>query len=138
MICKPAMNVPMRHLFSLIGIFLPAAAFAAEVPVRLAAGGKPPAEVVVAESASEPTRKTAETLAAQLKKITHAAFEVRIGDGASGIVVGTVRDFPNLAGELPREPKEDERETYRLRSHEQGLWLIGTTELAVEHAVWPL
>lgn len=134
----PAKRVAIRRLLIFVGLLLCVmpTAFAADVPVRLAAGGKPLVPIIVAESASEPTRKTAQTLATQLKKITNATFEVRAGDGASGIVVGMVRDFPMLAGELPREPKEDERETYRLRSHERGVWLIGTTELAVEHAVW--
>ncbi len=128
----------IRRLISFVGLllFVMPTALAADVSVRLAAEGKPLVPIIVAESASEPTRKAAQTLAAQLKRIIEAAFEVRVGDGDSGLVVGTVRDFPKLAGELPHEPKEDERETYRLRSHERGLWLIGTTELAVEHAVW--
>lgn len=128
----------IRRLRSFVGLllFVAPTAFAADVPARLAAEGKPLVPIIVAESASEPTRKTAQTLAAQLKRITDAAFEVRVGDGDRGIVIGTVRDFPKLANDLPREPKEDEREMYRLRSHERGVWLIGTTELAVEHAVW--
>lgn len=130
------MSVSIRRLLTFVGLLLPAASFAADIPVRLAADGKPLIPIVVANSATDPTRKSAQTLAAHLKKITDAVFEVQVGEGASGIVVGTVRDFPKLMGELPREPKEDERETYRLRSHVRGLWLIGTTELAVEHAVW--
>jgi hypothetical protein len=49
-----------------------------------------------------------------------------------------VRDFPKFADDLTREPKAEEREMYLQRSHERGVWLIGTTELAVEHAVWDL
>lgn len=121
MIRRFSMSGLIRRLISLVGLLLPAASFAADAPVRFAADGKPLVPIIVAESASEPTRKTAQTLAAQLKRITDAAFEVRVGDGDIGIVIGTVRDFPKLAGDLPREPKEDERETYRLRSHEPGL-----------------
>jgi hypothetical protein len=47
-----------------------------------------------------------------------------------------VRDFPKQAGDLPREPQDDEREIYLLRSDETGVKLIGATDLAVEHAVW--
>ena len=132
------MSFPIRRLLSFVGLLLPAASIAADVPAKLAADGKPLALIVVAESASEATRKIAQTLAARLQKITDAKFEVRTSDGASGIVVGTVRDFPKLADELPLVPRDDEREIYRLRSYERGVWLIGTTELAVEHAVWDL
>jgi len=128
----------IRRLLAFVGLLLPGASFAADVPARLVSDGKPLAPIIVAESVSEPTRKAARTLAAQLKRITDAAFEVRVGDGATGIVVGTVRDFPTLAGDLPRELRDDEREVYVLRSHERGLWVIGTTDLAVEHAVWDL
>ncbi len=123
-------------LVAFAGLLLPDKLFAEDVTKLLAAGGKPLVPIVVAESASEATRRTAQTLAMQLGRITDATFEVQDGDGASGIAVGTVRDFPQLADELPREPNDNEREMYRLQSHERGVWLIGTTELAVEHAVW--
>lgn len=130
------MIVLIRRLLLFAGLLLPTASIAADTPAKLAADGRSLIPIVVAESASEATRKAAQTLAAQLQKITDAVFNVRAGDGASGIVIGTVRDFPKLAGELPHVPNDDEREIYRLRSHEGGVWLIGTTELAVEHAVW--
>lgn len=128
----------MRRLLTCLGLILPGVSFAAEAPTRLASAGKPLVPIIVAESASEPTRKVARTLAVQLQRITDATFEVRVGGSASGIIVGTVSDFPRHAGELPREPKDDQREEYLLQSHKSGLWLIGTTELAVEHAVWDL
>ena len=130
------MIVLIRRLLLFAGLLLPTASIAADTPAKLAADGRSLIPIVVAESASEATRKAAQTLAAQLQKITDAVFNVRAGDGASGIVVGTVLDFPKLAGKLPHVPNDDEREIYRLRSHEGGVWLIGTTELAVEHAVW--
>jgi hypothetical protein len=37
------------------------------------------------------------------------------------------------AGDMPREPMDDEREMYLLRSHGRGVAVIGTTGLAVEH-----
>lgn len=111
---------------------------AAEKPFVIARDGNSLASVVVAESASPRTRAAAETLSEQLRRISEAKFAVQTGAGVSGIVLGTVRDFPKFAGELPLEPRDDQREEYLLRSHERGVWLIGTTDLAVEHAVWDL
>src|SRR5690348_3630938 len=61
--------------------------------VPLATDGKAQQPVVIAKDASERTRRAAKTLAAYLDKISGAKFEVQQGDGASGIVVGTAKDF---------------------------------------------
>ncbi len=106
--------------------------------VRIAADGQALLPIVVAEKSSERTQLAARTFARQLRRITDAEFTIQQADGTTGLVIGTVRDFPKQAGDLPREPKDDEREMYRLRSDETGVKLIGTTDLAVEHAVWDL
>lgn len=125
-------------LIAIIVLFGLEAAVAAETAVQIAREGKPLCAIVHAHSASELTRNAAQALADQLSKMTGGKFTVKVGDGASDIVVGTVSEFPALAGDLPRDPKDDQREIYLLRSHQRGLALIGTTELAVEHAVWDL
>lgn len=80
----------------------------------------------------------ARTLAEYLQRISGAKFEVSTGDGKEGIAVGTAPDFPALpfAGEFPTDATR--REDYVLRSHDAGIYLIGSTELAVRHAVWDL
>ena len=105
---------------------------------RIAANGKALLPIVVAVKSSDRTQAAAHTLANELRRISTAKFTVQSGDGTTGLVIGTVRDFPKLAGDLPPEPQDDEREMYLLRSDEHGLKLIGTTDLAVEHAVWDL
>lgn len=115
-----------------------AAVQAAGSPAQLARQGQPLLNVIHAETATPATRKSAENLAEYLSRISGATFQVGVGDGAAGIVVGTSNDFPHWRGELPRSPNPDEREWYLLRSHDRGVVLIGTTDHAVEHAVWDL
>lgn len=112
-------------------------------PVMLASGGKAQQRVVVAAPASERVRQAARTLAQYLERISGAPFEVTSGDGKSGIAVGLPRHFPTLQADLPGldakgTPDPARTEDYRLRSHSQGLHLLGASELAVEHAVWDL
>ena len=115
-----------------------AAAQAADSPVQLARQGHPLLKVVHAENATSSTMKSAQSLAEYLSRIVGAAFQVGVGDGEFGIVVGTSRDFPHWRGDLPETAKDDQRESYLLRSHARGLVVIGATDLAVEHAVWDL
>ncbi len=105
--------------------------------VRLAADGKALRTIGVAKDASDSVRKSAQTLADTLTKISGASFLVETADGTPGIVVGTASDFPALVpkGTFDPDPLRG-REQYLLHSHGEEVRLIGSTELAVEHAVW--
>jgi hypothetical protein len=103
----------------------------------LAANGKAMIAITTSPDASSKVKTLAATLAEYLGKISGAKFEVSTGDGKTGIALGTVADFPALAlaGEFePENPTR--REEYLLRSHANGVLLIGATEQAVSHAVW--
>ncbi|NQT36704.1 MAG: DUF4838 domain-containing protein, partial [Planctomycetes bacterium] len=105
--------------------------------VSLAADGKPLETIVTGEGASDRTREAATTLARYLSRITGAEFKVSTGDGSRGLAVGLPGDFPKLP--LARrwaDPEPHQREDYLLRTHAEGVFLLGATELAVEHAVW--
>jgi Domain of unknown function (DUF4838) len=108
-------------------------------PVTLATGGKALHAVVVAEGTSDGVHEAAETLAEYLGRMARAEFVVAPGDGSSGIAVGMPEDFPEL-GVADRFDTADirHREEYLLRSHADGLWVMGATDLAVQHAVWDL
>ncbi len=105
--------------------------------VRLAADGQARLDVVVCPEASERVRHAATELASYLERITGAEFAVTEGDGHVGITVGLGTEFPALAPDVRFEPEKMlRRDDYLLRSHEKGVYLLGATELAVEHAVW--
>lgn len=107
--------------------------------VLLADGGKQRHSIVVAASASDATKAHAATLADYLGRIAGAKFDVQSGDGNSGIAVGRAEDFPKLKTGAAFDPADaTKREDYVLRSHAQGVWLLGATDLAVRHAVWDL
>lgn len=105
----------------------------------LASQGKARQQIVIAAGASERTRAAAATLADYLGRISGAKFEIKEGDGSAGIALGTAADF-SATPEAPKDWSDDprRREDYLLRTHDAGLWMIGNTELAVEHAVWDL
>jgi len=106
---------------------------------RLAADGKALLPIVVSAGASAGTKAAAARLGDYLGRIADANFTVQTGDGTSGIAVGCAEDFPVLKAGVKFNPGEaTKREHYLLRSHENGLLLLGSTELAVQHAVWDL
>ena len=137
------------RLMTLLGrLFLVAcaapAAGAAErgAELLLADGGTARVPVVVSENASASTKAVTEELAEYLGKISGATFRVTAGDGRSGVAVGVPADFPaaaaNIAGELPGATDPTRREDYLLRSHANGLYVLGATERGVRHAAWDL
>jgi hypothetical protein len=106
-------------------------------PCPLAKDGQPLQRVMIGAKASDRTRAAAKNLATYLGRITGGTFQVVDGDGDAGLAVGRAEDFPKLkladkfnANEVTR------REEYILHSHADGCWLVGATDLAVEHAVW--
>ena len=118
----------------------PAEAAAPSAPAaptaQLAVDGEARLAIVVTDGADARVRAAAETLADYLGRITGASFNVETGDGAAGIVVGQAGDFTALPFEIAFDEGPLHREDYLLRSTDGGLYLIGATPLAVEHAVW--
>ena len=112
-------------------------ASAAPVPVMLADNGQALLHVVVAKNASDSTRANAAKLADLLGRIAGAKFEVGTGDGTTGIAVGPASDFPAVKLGVAFDPTQStQREEYVLRTHARGVWLLGATDLAAQHAVW--
>ena len=108
-------------------------------PVVLMRGGVAAQRVVVSPDADQRVRAAADELAALLGRIGGADVEVKAGDGKAGIAVGVLDDFPDVHGvDLHLAGGLADRETYVVRSHGAGLYVIGATPLAVEHGVWDL
>lgn len=106
-------------------------------PAQISAAGHAQLPIIISKSAGETTQSVATSLALYLKQITGGEFKVKVGDGNSGLAVGVPTDFPQLSFNNAFDPKDPtQREDYLLRSHEKGVYLIGSTELGVNHAVW--
>jgi len=112
--------------------------FATPPEVRLAADGRARQPVVVGPAASESTRKAAAELAEMLRRISGAPFPVIEGDGGRGVAVGVPADFTALPFDPAFGAAPVDREKYLLRTHTDGVWLLGASDRAVEHAVWDL
>jgi hypothetical protein len=104
----------------------------------LARNGRALHRVIVAADASDATKSTAAELADYLGRISGATFEVETGDGSRGIVVGRAASFPDLSLSVEFGSGPFQREDYVLRSHAEGLYLLGATDTAVSHAAWDL
>ncbi len=135
------MNFSLRILAAFSALFLlafaPIKAQPGAVVCDLCVDGKPAWPIIVPEKASEHTRQTARTLANYLHKISGATFEIKTGDGATGIVVGLARDFPAVKTPADLQSKEPTRtEDYWLHSHAKGLHILGASEHALDHAIW--
>jgi len=106
--------------------------------VELTREGSARLPIVISDKASVEVRKSADELAEYLGKMSGGKFVIEIGNGSRGLVVGQPTDFASLPFELAFESGPFHREDYVLRSHSQGLYLLGASDLAVSHAVWDL
>ena len=108
-----------------------------ETRAAIAADGKANFKVVTSPTASDAVRKHAADLAAMLERITGAKFAMDSGDGQEGIAVGTAADFSKAPVDGRFAPLDVLRgDDYLIRTHANGVWLVGVTETAVGHAVW--
>jgi hypothetical protein len=110
------------------------------VKVKLSENGRALLPIVVAADASPRVRELATTLAEYLKRISGGEFKVETAGApfapdAKGIAVGVQSQFPALKNEFGIDDPT-RHEDYILRSHADGVLLVGATELAVQHAVW--
>lgn len=106
----------------------------------LAENGAARFPVVVAQDADESTRQVAAELAEYLAQISGAKFDVAAGDGSTGIVLGTLAQFPDpgLNEALAIRDGVNGREAFAIRTEPNRLRLIGATELGVSHAAFRL
>lgn len=136
---------PFASLFLAILVSLPSVAGAAANPMAparngvklvLAENGRALLPIVIATNATPSTKAVANELASYLQRITGAPFEVTAGDGARGIVLGTINEFPSraMAKSLEVRNTYDGREAFVVRSESRRLLLLGATDLGVSHA----
>ena len=109
----------------------------------LAANGEALLPIVISPEASAGTKSVAAELAGYLKQVSGAEFEVTSGDGARGIVLGAIQEFPQLerpeiARALEIRNGFDGKEAYAIRTERERLLLLGATELGASHAAFRL
>lgn len=106
----------------------------------LAQDGKALVPIVIATDASERTQQVSKELAAYLKRITGATFEIKTGDGSAGIVLGKLKKFPDasLAKDLEIRNVYDGKEAYVIRTEAERLLLLGATDMGASHAAFRL
>ncbi len=104
---------------------------------QISSDGQALMDVVVGQDASRRTRDAARDLADYLGRITGGEFQVVTGDGTNGLAVGNFKDFPNLGLNDLFNPKKPTRlDEHLVRTHASGVYLIGASDLAAQHAVW--
>ena len=69
---------------------------ASQTTLILAADGKAALPIVISSKASDSTKAIAAELAGYLSRMSGAEFVVKTGDGAKGIVLGTLGEFPKI------------------------------------------
>jgi hypothetical protein len=106
--------------------------------LQLARDGKALLPIVISEKASASTQAVAKELADYLGRITGATFEVKTGDGTSGIVLGSMADFPTSALDKALEIVNgfDGVEAFAIRTRENKVLLLGATDLGASHAAF--
>lgn len=105
----------------------------------LAIDGRSLMPIIISKNADSEVQVIAKELANLLNKISNAKFEIKTGNGTTGIAVGTIKDFP----QIKFQPKFNilnpgERQGYEIKSHGNGIYLIGATPQAVGYAVYDL
>ena len=132
-------NEPIKLLWFLLILTATVALCAEDTPTaELSRDRAAKLPIVISKQASAEVQQTAAELAEYLGKMSGAKFTVETGDGSRGIVVGQARDFAALPFAAKFETGPFHREDYLLRSHANGLYLLGSSDLAVSHAVWDL
>lgn len=130
---------PIRRLTACVIAFVSLHA-AQAASLLLAENGTARQPIVISAGASDATKAVAAELADYLGQITGAKFQVQPGDGARGIVLGTLAEFPNtaLAEPLALHGPYDGREAFAIRTEPARLLLIGGAELGASHAAFAL
>ncbi|MFM1550431.1 MAG: DUF4838 domain-containing protein [Lentisphaeria bacterium] len=137
-----------RIFLSLIFLSIP---FVHAAETTLARDGNAAMSVVLSADAGESLQTVAAELADYLSRMSlrpgsgqaGAEFAVTHGDGAGGIVLGTLEQFPQYRSAELEEALEirngiDGKEAYVIRTEPERVLLLGNTETGASHAAFRL
>lgn len=128
----------MKYSLSLICVLFVSCVLKAAPESALVKNGEALVPIITGEKPGKVTEAAARDLATYLNKISGAEFKIETGNGSKGIVLGTPAQFSSLPFEVKFDSTPFSREEYVIKSGKNALWLIGASELAVQHAVWDL
>lgn len=130
----------MSKLFFIVAALVWCAVPSFGAELLLAKNGVPKLSIILSAKASDDIKAVAKELAGYLKRITGATFAIETGDGHTGIVLGTLAEFPDdaLTQLLLIRNDFDGREAYAIRTESARLRLIGATDLGASHAAFRL
>ena len=96
------------------------------------------APIIISAKANDKTKIAAEEVKKYLTQMTGAEFQIKTGDGQSGIVLGTFAEFPvpALSKALEIVNGIDGKEAYAIRTRDKRVLMLGATDLAVSHAAY--
>lgn len=121
-----------KCLLCLCGLY---PAFAAHAMVLSGDESALPISIVLSQNAEPRVARVARELSFYLREIFGRPFPLRTGDESTGIILGTVEDYPQFKADLDREAP-GAREGYLIRSESQRVFLIGVSPLGVQNAAW--
>lgn len=106
--------------------------------VKICQDGKALLPIVISPKASDEIKKTAETLASILKKISGATFSIETKDKPDGITLGTLNQFPDnkLNSDMAVKDVYDGVESTAILTNNGIICLLGNTDLGVSHAMY--
>ena len=105
----------------------------------IASDGKALLPVIISTNATLEVRRSAEYLASYLSEISGGNFEIKTGDGSTGIAIGSINDFPEIQFKPHFEVQDPGgRQGYEIKSHGNGIYVIGATPMAVGYAAFDL
>lgn len=106
--------------------------------VSVASGGEAGLPVVVAEDADAEFREEVELWLDVVERMTGAEFDIMVGSGDAGIVIGVPGEFSDLPFNPGFEDGAFSRDDYVLRSAGEGVYILGATPLAAQFGMWDL
>lgn len=123
-------------LSSLLAVALSINFAMAAGPAVLAEKGSAALPIVVSTEATEAQVQLADELSAYLERISGAAFDVVTGDGSSGIVLGTLREFPHPAWEKALAVERgDGQEAYGIQTRPGRVLILGATDVGLDRGI---
>jgi len=111
---------------------------ASKTTLQLAENNEAKLPIIISAKASESTKVVAAELKKYLDLMSGADFEIKTGDGTSGIVLGNIKEFPVPALNKALEITHgfDGKEAYAIRTRAKKVMILGATDKGASHGAY--